>query len=279
MANSVDPDQTARSYEQSDPDLHCPRSSLIRVYTVCARSSLISVYTGCPDLSVQKLKIIMVHRKLEKQTGRMQTWAIFHKTWLGTDLSCLMTEPTKWLLPAKTQICLGICPVWSESSLSTWRKLRSLATLVAHSRDADQTGWMPRLIWVFAGRSILSVLSWGGSFGKHFPEILQCFNHNKMVAHCMKYSIVQYEPPHDKTNKMTLRPVETQIRLCIRPVWSDSSLAAWRKLGSLATHWAHSKDSDQSRRMPRLIWVFTGRSCRFAGFVMRRLIWKYLTMQ
>ena len=49
-----------------------------------------------------------------------------------------------------------------------------------------------------------------------------------------------------------------QISLGIRPVWSESSLSTWRKLGSLATHWAHSKDSDQTGRMPRLIWVFTG---------------------
>ena len=42
------------------------------------------------------------------------------------------------------------------------------------------------------------------------------------------------------------------------PVWSESSLSAWRNLGSLATHWAHSEDSDQTGRMPRLIWVFVG---------------------
>ena len=29
-----------------------------------------------------------------------------------------------------------------------------------------------------------------------------------------------------------------------RAVWSESSLSAWRKLGSLATHWAHSEDAD-----------------------------------
>ena len=40
---------------------------------------------------------------------------------------------------------------------------------------------------------------------------------------------------HDKTNKMA-----------VRPVWSESSLSAWRKLGSLATHWVHSEDSDQT---------------------------------
>ena len=54
-------------------------------------------------------------------------------------------------------------------------------------------------------------------------------------------------------------PAKTQISLGIRPVWPESSLFAWRKLGSLATHWAHSEDSDQTGQMPRLIWVFAGR--------------------
>ena len=64
-----------------------------------------------------------------------------------------MTKPTKWhVYTAKTQISLGIHPVWSESSLSAWRKLGSLATHWAHSEDSDQTGRMPKLIWVFAGR-------------------------------------------------------------------------------------------------------------------------------
>ena len=66
------------------------------------------------------------------------------------------------------------------------------------------------------------------------------------------------ERRHDKSNKMAVCPVKTQISLGIHPVWSETSLSAWRKLGSLATHWAHSKDSDQTGRMPRLIWVFAG---------------------
>ena len=79
-----------------------------------------------------------------------------------------MSKPTKWhVRPAKTQISLGIHPVWSESSLSAWRKLGSLATHWKHSENSDQTGRMPRLIWVFTGRTvILLVLSWGGS-NKH----------------------------------------------------------------------------------------------------------------
>ena len=77
-----------------------------------------------------------------------------------------MTKLTKWhVRPEKTQIRLGICPVWSESSLSAWRKLKSFATHWAHSEDSYQTGRTPRLIWVFAGRTVIMlVLSWGGSF-------------------------------------------------------------------------------------------------------------------
>ena len=78
------------------------------------------------------------------------------------------------------------------------------------------------------------------------------------------------EPPHVKTNKMTVLPAKTQIRLGIRPVWSVSSLFAWRKLWSLATYWLPSEDSDQTGRMSRLISVFAGRTCHIVGFVMRR---------
>ena len=76
-------------------------------------------------------------------------------------LSRDMTKPTKWhVRQAKTQISLGIRPVWSESSLSAWRKLGSLATYWVHSEDSDQMGRMPRLIWVFAGHTVtLLVLS------------------------------------------------------------------------------------------------------------------------
>ena len=77
----------------------------------------------------------------------------------------LMTKPTKWhVRPGRTQISLGIRSVWIESSLSTGRrKLWSLATQWVHSKDSDQTGRMPRLIWVFPGRTVIMLdLSWGG---------------------------------------------------------------------------------------------------------------------
>ena len=81
-------------------------------------------------------------------------------------MSRLVTKPTKWhVRPVKTPNNLGIRQVLSESSLSTVRILGALATHWAHSEDSDQTGRMPRLIWVFAGRTvILMVLSRGGSY-------------------------------------------------------------------------------------------------------------------
>ena len=75
-----------------------------------------------------------------------------------------------------------------------------------------------------------------------------------------------------KPTKWHVRPAKTQISLGIRPLcWSESSLSAWRKLGSLATLWSHRDDSDQIGQMPRLIWVFAGRTCHFVGFVTMRL--------
>ena len=72
---------------------------------------------------------------------------------LRNDLSHLMTKPTKWHVhPAKTQISMGVRPVWSESLLSAWRNIECSATSWAHIEDSDQTGWTPRLIWVFTGR-------------------------------------------------------------------------------------------------------------------------------
>ena len=57
--------------------------------------------------------------------------------------------------PAKTQISLGIRPVWSESSLCTQWVDKGPSFLYADSEDSDQTGRMPRLIRVFAGHTVI----------------------------------------------------------------------------------------------------------------------------
>ena len=42
--------------------------------------------------------------------------------------------------------------------------------------------------------------------------------------------------------KVSVHLAKTQISLGICPVWSESSLSAWRNLGSLVIHWVHSED-------------------------------------
>ena len=130
---------------------------------------------------------------------------------------------------------------------------------------------MPRLIWVFAGRTvILLVLSWGGSYllakPTEWPKLvspwkIKCFQYyfeqprnplltkEETLAYATRSSTVikvdYMSRLISKPTKWHVRPAKTQISLGILPVWSESWLSAWRKLWSSATHWVHSKDSDQ----------------------------------
>ena len=62
-----------------------------------------------------------------------------------------------------------------------------------------------------------------------------------------------FEPRHDKTNKMSVRPAKTQISLGICPVSSESLLCAQWVAKDPSFFHADSEDSDQTGRMPRLI--------------------------
>ena len=70
---------------------------------------------------------------------------------------------------------------------------------------------------------ILLVLSWGGSNVKcmYLFLLVETPGFVLDVVVCLRF-----EPPRDKTNKMTVRPAKTQISLGIRPVWSESLLCA-----------------------------------------------------
>ena len=74
--------------------------------------------------------------------------------------------------PAKTRISQGIRPVWSKSSLCGQWVAKGPRFLHADNEDSDQTWWMPRRIWVFAGRIVaLLVLSCRGSVVISIPII------------------------------------------------------------------------------------------------------------
>ena len=91
------------------------------------------------------------------------------------------------------------------------------------------------------------------------PKLCRLFT--IQLYHTLYNSLMElFEPPHDKTNKVAMRPTKTQISLGIRPVRSESSLCVqWIAKDPTFLH-VDSEDTDQTGRMPRLIWVFAGRT-------------------
>ena len=71
-----------------------------------------------------------------------------------------------------------------------------------------------------------------------------------------------------KVTKWPVRPTITQISLDIDPGWSESSTCAHSVTKDSRFLHADSEDSDQTGRIPSLIWVFAGRICNFVGSVM-----------
>ena len=150
---------TCAPSKDSDQPWHLP--SLIRVFAVHLKKHWVISY----PLSTQRMlwsEWVDAQADLSlRWTHRSFCWFCHAAAHIEKDgkssqnyhqMSHLMTKPTKWHAhSAKTQISLGICPVWSESSLSAWRSTGLLAIHWAHSEGSDQTGPMPRLIWVFAG--------------------------------------------------------------------------------------------------------------------------------
>ena len=118
----------------------------------------------------------------------------YHEKWelnivqlviLWTQMSRRMTKPTKWLC-AQQRLSQGICPFWSESSLSAWRKLVSWTTHWAHSEDSDQTDptdAQTDLSLCWACMSFCCFLSWGSS--NTLP-----LNRPRAKAFCLKLFIV-----------------------------------------------------------------------------------------
>ena len=73
-----------------------------------------------------------------------------------------MTKPTKLHVhPVKTQISLGIRPVWSEYSLSAWRKPGSFATYWADVQADLSRRWthMP-ICWFCHETAQIFTVSW-----------------------------------------------------------------------------------------------------------------------
>ena len=140
------------------------------------------------------------------------------------------------------------------SSCGQWRLLSDLADALA---DLS-------LCWVHTAQVNLLGLSCCGSFlYLQTVDIQSCWN-RQTNKYSQKYSLhhVKYKCIHQNLHPtyITRRHIHTQCiyMSCLRTKPTKRHVRPWRKLGSLATHWAHSKDSDQTGRTPRQIWVFAG---------------------
>ena len=157
-------------------------------------------------------------------------------------------------------------------NLTRWLKYPKFWDRLAWANSADQDQTTP----ICSNRSSLirvyMVCHSIFIFWTHYCMLKSpCSNFRIITAIIASVPIFTIEPPHDKTKQMTVHPAKTQISLGIRPVWSESSLCAQWIAKDPSFILADSEDSDQTGRMPRLIWVFAGRTCHFVGFVMRRL--------
>ena len=190
-----------------------------------------------------------------------------------------MTKPTKSSVrQAKTQINLGIHPVWSVFTVHMKKsRVHSYPLSVQQRLISLSHRWVQRSFFCFAMRRLKchfpwqTCLSWQFSSAPLSNSILTISTWPMYDAQCMarrsflskalivapwsNRSLIIWKTgdlnlfvPHmsrlmTKPTKWHVRPVKTQISLGIRPVWSESSLSAWRKIGSLANHWVHSENS------------------------------------
>ena len=100
--------------------------------------------------------------------------------------------------------------------------------------------------------------------------------HKPYIAFCGVW--LKIEPPHDKTNKMTVRPVKTQISLGIHPVWSVFTVCSMGSKGPRDSSCGQQKlwsDSANSQADLSLCWA----QSHSVGFVMRRLSYLFIIIK
>ena len=141
-----------------------------------------------------------------------------------------------------------------QSSLSTWRNSQSSTIHKKHSKGYDQTGQMPRLIWVFAGCTGFFLFCCAAAQ-------IGCFLHIKIyisLALWDEWVLYIFEISHNihvQMHIMHMQTVNVQVRLQIHVVLSESSFALQHDKTNKMT-FAPSEDSDQPGHPSSLIRVF-----------------------
>ena len=182
-------------------------------------------------------------------------WKMCHTACCQSDSKHCMEQPlykpphdktnTMTVRPAKTQISLGICPVWSECSLSTWRKPGSLDTYWVHSEDwSDWADVQADLSLCWAHRSFY----W--------------FCHE--AAHI--FFLLAYPP----------FAIQAKINWAASSEFVSSSIPSWQILTAHAQSFRGARDLAFCLKVPLdspLVWASSGGSGETAQ--MRRLAWTF----
>ena len=177
-------------------------------------------------------------------------------------MSLRMTEPTNWLVcPVKSRISQGIRPIWSGSSLCTQWVVVDPRFLHAYSEDSDQTGWIPRLIWVFAGCTshFVGFVMLQLIYVNYVQQAGRCQPHMKFTNYVIS-EVFQTE--FIVGTVMILHPFQhyfSHIRITRRRFWR----ALYNKISSRSSLiWVYSFCSDLSVQKHRVCseWIWP-RSC------------------
>ena len=117
-----------------------------------------------------------------------------------------MTKPTKW-----------VCA--QRRFRSAWASAKDPSFLHADSEDSDQTGRMPRLIWVFAGRTAtLLVLSCRGS--NHIYNVLPLIDARRFYFTCSPKWTFRDQRYCCYKNRSTPKHSDTRKHYCYYPtIW------------------------------------------------------------
>ena len=128
-----------------------------------------------------------------------------------------MTKPTKWVCAQQRLRSAWASAQFDQSSLCAQWVAKDPRFLHEDSEDSDQTGRMPRLIWVFAGRTlILLVLSCHGSYliSFHHLEDIRCNKwRNRTNVMCAKPSILSLRSVRMKTKMSPSNSIYNQRTL------------------------------------------------------------------
>ena len=127
-------------------------------------------------------------------------------------------KQTKWLCSQQRLKSAWASAQFDRSSLCAKWVAKDPSFLPADSEDSDQTGWMPRLIWVFAGRTC--------HFVGFVRRWLTCWRSSLGLTRLNSHDNDSYTLSHvmSKPAFEVMRPGKVQTRLLNFRIWLESCL-------------------------------------------------------